>query len=182
MLKAAAVASMEVTARATARRGVKCIQGRSSRGLLAAMKRAQKAIWRRASCSNGTGAETAGPEFNGPGTTGPGPAGAERRPLWLGGGAEALASATQWRANARAQPSVSKSPVLMALMLNVKPLLDGVEEGRVNMTIPAKPIPAPAQAFQRGARVAGGRRARTAASKGTSTTTRPVMNADFDAV
>src|ERR1700746_3852134 len=93
-------------------------------------------------------------------------------------------SAMQWNAKAMEQPSVSTSPRLMVEKSGRK--ADDAEApatgGAVMSTMPMNANAAPRKAFQRGGCAPGGRREGTIENRGTSTTTSPVMNADFDGV
>src|SRR5262249_13072441 len=99
---------------------------------------------------------------------------------------EVCPSAMQWKANAIEQPNVRMSPILMdeksgrnAAAVDVAAEAAG---GAVMSTIPTKAKAAPRKAFQRGGRAPGGRSVGAMEKRGTSTTTRPVINADFEGV
>src|SRR5579862_374868 len=88
-----------------------------------------------------------------------------------------------------AQPSVSTSPMLidersgrrptMGLSVEARLL---VEAGAVNSRIPMNARAAAVKMLQLSGRAPGGRSAGIEEKSGTSTTIRPVMNADFDGV
>src|SRR5665213_1842631 len=98
---------------------------------------------------------------------------------------ETWLSAMQWNANPMAHPKVSTSPKLMDEKSRsnlAAPFADALAAGAVSSTIPAKASAAPTHAFHRGAFPPGGRKPGMDENSGTSTTTNPVMNADFEGV